>query len=83
MVLLARAILRNGWLNTERPHLSLDMRTPEIAHGCSGELIRKWKNYYPTMKENNSFAEIKIFFNCTSRRILSFSSLVLHITSFF
>ncbi len=32
--------------NNKRPHLSCDMLTPEVAHMKSGELKRKWKNYY-------------------------------------
>lgn len=32
--------------NTIRPHLSCDMLTPEDAHLTSGNLTRKWKNYY-------------------------------------
>ena len=39
--------------NTERPHLSLDMLTPKVAHLGSGELKRRWKNYYrPKPKED-------------------------------
>jgi transposase InsO family protein len=32
--------------NNERPHLSIDMLTPEQAHLSSGMLKRRWKNYY-------------------------------------
>jgi len=32
--------------NQNRPHLSCDMLTPELAHYCSGKLRRRWKNYY-------------------------------------
>lgn len=32
--------------NQNRPHSSLDMRTPEYAHHQSGELKKHWKNYY-------------------------------------
>ena len=32
--------------NNKRPHLSCDMLTPERAHFSSGELKRRWKNYY-------------------------------------
>jgi len=32
--------------NMKRPHLSCDMLTPELAHHGSGELKRRWKNYY-------------------------------------
>jgi putative transposase len=34
--------------NQERPHGSLDMKTPEYAHNQSSELKRHWKNYYGT-----------------------------------
>jgi putative transposase len=33
--------------NTLRPHSSLDMFTPEKAHGMTGQLKRRWRNYYP------------------------------------
>lgn len=33
--------------NTLRPHSSLNMLTPENAHARTGELKRKWRNYYP------------------------------------
>jgi putative transposase len=32
--------------NKERPHLSCDMLTPEVAHMNTGKLRRRWKNYY-------------------------------------
>jgi transposase InsO family protein len=32
--------------NCCRPHLSLDMNTPEYAHGQSGEFKKHWKTYY-------------------------------------
>ncbi|MFD2866912.1 IS3 family transposase [Mucilaginibacter antarcticus] len=33
--------------NNLRPHSSIDMLTPEIAHRMTGTIKRKWKNYYP------------------------------------
>jgi putative transposase len=33
--------------NTLRPHSSLDMLTPENAHTKTGQLKRRWRNYYP------------------------------------
>jgi putative transposase len=30
--------------NGDRPHLSVAMRTPDQAHGCSGELKRLWRS---------------------------------------
>jgi len=32
--------------NFQRPHSSVDMLTPVIAHQKTGELKRRWKNYY-------------------------------------
>ncbi len=32
--------------NTQRPHSSIGMLTPEQAHNQSGELKRLWKNYW-------------------------------------
>jgi len=43
--------------NQNRPHCSLDMRTPEYAHQQSGELKKHWKNYY---QKNNIEQEQKI-----------------------
>jgi transposase InsO family protein len=34
--------------NKHRPHSSLDMLTPEQAHIKTGEITRRWKNYYRT-----------------------------------
>ena len=34
--------------NNQRPHLSIDMLTPAQAHARSGELKRRWKNYFST-----------------------------------
>ena len=34
--------------NNERPHMSLDWRTPAEAALCSGELEKKWKSYRET-----------------------------------
>ena len=31
--------------NTERPHMSIDMKTPVEASLCSGELTKRWKSY--------------------------------------
>ena len=32
--------------NEYRPHMSINMLTPEQAHETSGPLKRRWKNYY-------------------------------------
>ncbi len=32
--------------NHERPHLSLDMLTPNVAHQMTEQLKKRWKNYY-------------------------------------
>lgn len=37
--------------NHQRPHGSIDYLTPIEAHFRSGELKRRWKNYYSKMKE--------------------------------
>jgi transposase InsO family protein len=37
-----------GIYNRLRPHSSIDMLTPEQAHGQSGEIRRRWKSYYKT-----------------------------------
>ena len=34
--------------NNLRPHLSIDLLTPAQAHARSGELKRRWKNYFST-----------------------------------
>jgi transposase InsO family protein len=31
--------------NTQRPHMSIDMMTPEQASGCNGEMRKWWKSY--------------------------------------
>ena len=31
--------------NTRRPHMSVDMMTPEQAAGCNGEIEKRWKSY--------------------------------------
>lgn len=53
-----RQIIRT--YNHERPHGSLDMKTPQHAHGQYGLLKKHWKNYYCNMVKNeqkiNSFA---------------------------
>jgi putative transposase len=36
--------------NSLRPHSSCDMLTPQQAHQQSGDLRRRWKNYYKKMK---------------------------------
>jgi hypothetical protein len=38
--------------NHLRPHGSIDYLTPIEAHNCSGELKRRWKNYYTKRKEH-------------------------------
>jgi len=38
--------------NHERPHSSVDLLTPAMAHLQSGELKKRWKNYYkPKLKQ--------------------------------
>ena len=31
--------------NTERPHMSIDMKTPAEASLCTGELVKRWRSY--------------------------------------
>lgn len=37
--------------NHQRPHSSIDFLTPVEAHQKTGELKKRWKNYYQTKKE--------------------------------
>jgi transposase InsO family protein len=37
--------------NDERPHLSLNMLTPNVAHQKSEKLKRRWKNYYQSSSD--------------------------------
>lgn len=37
--------------NHQRPHSSVDMLTPVVAHTKTGELKKHWKNYYKKRKE--------------------------------
>lgn len=40
-----------GVYNTLRPHLSLGMLTPEVAHKRSGQLEQLWRSYYPKVAQ--------------------------------
>lgn len=40
--------------NHQRPHSSVDMLTPIVAHAKTGELKKHWKNYYALKKERRS-----------------------------
>lgn len=40
--------------NTRRPHSSIDMLTPDMAHQGTGELKRRWKKYYLTSIEKEA-----------------------------
>ena len=44
---VARAV---STYNHLRPHMSVDMLTPAVAHTQQGPLRRHWKNYYRTIK---------------------------------
>ncbi|MCW5921675.1 MAG: IS3 family transposase [Saprospiraceae bacterium] len=46
--------------NDERPHLSIDMLTPNVAHSMSEKLKKRWKNYYRT---SNQTEETKLGFS--------------------
>jgi transposase InsO family protein len=37
-----------NFYNNERPHMSIGMQTPEMAHTQLGEQRKCWKNYYNT-----------------------------------
>lgn len=43
--------------NSLRPHLSCNMLTPDAAHQKTGELTRKWKNYYKKTNEQMANSE--------------------------
>jgi transposase InsO family protein len=40
--------------NAERPHLSLNMRTPNVAHQMSGAMEKQWKNYYKVKTQQSN-----------------------------
>lgn len=45
--------------NHLRPHSSVDMLTPAVAHTRTGELKRRWKNYYrPKTTQEASYAAV-------------------------
>jgi len=46
-----------GIYNTQRPHSSIGMLTPQQAHNQSGELKRLWKNYWPGQKQQGQQVE--------------------------
>ncbi|MGL4293667.1 MAG: IS3 family transposase, partial [Bacteroidales bacterium] len=39
------------YYNQSRPHLSINLLTPEQAHQMQGEIEKKWKNYYIPKEE--------------------------------
>lgn len=43
--------------NEERPHLSLNMLTPNVAHQMSERLKKRWKNYYPSTSRSERSKE--------------------------
>lgn len=45
--------------NSQRPHSSCDMMTPEQAHECEGRLKKHWKNYNKLNSLDKSFESIK------------------------
>ena len=47
--------------NKERPHLSLDMKTPEYAHNQALKLTKRWKNYYKTQNKHYEGKKISSF----------------------
>jgi len=55
----AKAYIRRivGIYNTQRPHSSIDMLTPDQAHLKEGILKRRWKNYYKQRMNENAILE--------------------------
>jgi len=53
--------------NTQRPHSSINMFTPEQAHYQEGIIERKWKNYYK-QKNNADIQEINVTLECPTKR---------------
>ncbi len=47
--------------NTMRPHSSVDMLTPDIAHNQTGELKKHWKNYWKQKILSQKEMESSIF----------------------
>lgn len=47
--------------NTMRPHSSVDMLTPDIAHYQSGQLKKHWKNYWKQKIHNKEDIKSSIF----------------------
>jgi putative transposase len=57
-----RQLIRIIWVyNNDRPHSSLDMKTPNYAHSQSGELKKHWKNYYLNHNQSNEKEIINSF----------------------
>gem|GEM_PF-3764482 len=46
--------------NSQRPHASLDFRTPEKAHSDNGEIKKRWK-HYPRKSASTGKETEKIF----------------------
>jgi len=42
--------------NNERPHLSIGMLTPNVAHQMSEKLKRHWKNYYKPSNQTEEYS---------------------------
>lgn len=43
-----------NYYNTERPHLSCSMKTPDHVHKNNIVTVKKWKNYYKPKTENQT-----------------------------
>jgi len=56
----ARPIVANAIYiyNNRRPHSSIDMLTPNIAHQRTGELKRRWKKYYLSSTEKKVIMDV-------------------------
>jgi transposase InsO family protein len=47
--------------NEVRPHSSLDMKTPQVAHHMGGKFKLRWKNYYKRKNDINEKEKINSF----------------------
>lgn len=45
-----------SYYNEQRPHLSINMLTPNQAHAMKGKIEKKWKNYYKPRQEKRESA---------------------------
>jgi putative transposase len=53
--------------NTKRPHSSVNMFTPELAHSQVGTIERRWKNYYKGKKQGEVLQK-NVVLECPTER---------------